>query len=133
MKTLTINLKQLARILETQPLKNYAVAIIDNFPPTHPWSPWVGNKFIWIEKTNSLPMKRKELEKLFSRYGIKVEKEWICIFHHHDLKEPYLKQGKKKIEYYEFSHVENSIAYIAMNLKDAKNIVSYTKQDFLQI
>lgn len=124
MKILFLNLKELKKILEAKAEKNYAIAVIDNYPPSDIKLPLIAPNFIWIKKTISIPTQRKELEKLFSRYGLEIGKNQpIAIFHHHDLPEPYLHSLKEKIEYYEFSHTD-SIAYIAFYHADA-NLLSH--------
>lgn len=123
MEVLKINLKGLVEILGWESTKKYAVAIIDNSPPSQPKLPLIGRNFIWVAKMGSIPTGRKELEELFLMYGIKVEKDqWIAVFHHHDFREPYL-QCEEKVEYYEFSHT-GSIAYRAFCHADA-NLLSH--------
>lgn len=116
-----LNLKELAEIFEMEAEKKYAVAVIDNASPSQPR---LGRNFVWICKIDPIPTGRKELEELFSRYGIKVEKDQsIAVFHHHDFREPYL-QFKENVECYEFSHTDDSIAYRAFCHADA-NLLSH--------
>jgi len=113
-----INLKWLVKMFEVKPEKNYAIAVIDNAPPSQPQLPLIGKNFLWIRKVEAIPTRRKELEKLFSSYGIRVEKEQpIAVFHHHDFREPYF-QSEEEVEFYEFSHT-GSIAYTAFCHADA--------------
>jgi hypothetical protein len=101
-----LNLKELLSIiLQTEPRRRYAVAVIDNTPPTEPQLPLIGKDFIWIHKIEqSIPMNQELLEKLFLSYDIKIEEgQSIAVFHHHDLSKSYVRI--KNTEYYEFSHV----------------------------
>lgn len=124
---LKINLIDLEKMLNEKPLREYAVAVIDNRPPDLPKIPLICKNhpgFIWINKfeIGYVPVEREKLEKIFFKYGIEVKNSWIAVFNHHDLQKPYLK-FKNKVECYEFSHID-SLAYKAFCHADA-NFLSH--------
>lgn len=111
MSILTVDLKGFVEELAREPEKRYAVAVIDNAPPRD-LLPLIGDNFLWVRKTGSVPTNREDLVSLFNSYQLNVgEEQPIAVFHHHDLDEPYL-EFEGGVECYEFSH-SSALSYEA--------------------